>query len=86
MVRFYGFSLDYVEALTMYDFNRLAESMEILEAKEMLRDIKVAVFPTLKKDAKKDFKKSLTKVAYKLEKENKPAHDNKEIARRLGFA
>lgn len=67
------------------DFNMLAEAMSVLEAKEMLRDLKVSTYPTLKKEAKKDLKESLVRQANKVQRENAPQKSNREIAQMLGM-
>lgn len=63
----------------------LAEGMKIIEAKEMLRDLKVSTFPNLKKGAKKDLVEPLKRVARKVEKENAPELPNSAIAEKLGL-
>lgn len=67
-----------------YEFHKLAESMEVLEAKEMLRDIKVAIFPNLKKKAQEELSKDLLRVAKKLDAPAKEL-SSKQIAQQLGF-
>ena len=85
VVRFYGLTFKEVYELKTYEFSKLAQSMEILEAKEMLRDMKISIYPHLKKEAKKDLRDSIAKKANKLERENAPQLSGAEIAKALGL-
>lgn len=85
MIRFYGFDLEYVYNLKTYEFNKLASAMEVLEAKEMLRDMKTSMFPHLKKEAKKELRDKVAKVANRVERENAKEQSTEEVAKALGF-
>lgn len=85
MARFYHFSLEYIYSLQTCEFHKLAKSMEILEAKEMLKDMKVAAFPHMKKESHDELKKAVARVANRLEEEAKPRLSGREIAKALGL-
>lgn len=86
MVRFYnGLSLEYFRELQTPDFHMMAQSMEILEAKEMLNALTVSSFPNLKKETKEEIRGNISKIANKLERENAKELSGDEIASKLGF-
>ncbi|HNC40335.1 MAG TPA: hypothetical protein PK522_00975 [Nitrosomonas sp.] len=79
MCRFYGWSDDYVESLDIRTFIDYWNAVTVIEARERLVDLNVAMIPHAEDKDRKKFYKELEKKAYPVRKSTGKKLTNKEL-------
>jgi hypothetical protein len=64
VARFYGFSDADIEEMHLEDFINYSKAIEMLEAKEMLVNMKIMDYPKMKQEARKQLFQGVHKKAY----------------------
>ena len=80
MCRFYGWSDDYVESLDVNTFYDYWNAVTVIEARERLVDLNVAMMPHVDQKARDKFYNGLEKQAYPVKKSKGKKLSNKELA------
>lgn len=80
MCKFYGWSDEYVESLSVHTFLEYWHSITVIEARHNLVNLNIAMMPHVDDKARSKFYKELEKQAYPVRKSNQGKKlSNKEL-------
>jgi hypothetical protein len=80
MCRFYGWTDDYVESLSVQTFLEYWHAINVIEAREKLVEINALMMPHVDDKARTKFYKELEKQAYPMKQSKGKKLTNKELA------
>lgn len=83
VARFFGWSHSEIKAMPFNTFFEYYRCIEKLEAHEINNQIRVEIFPQLKKQAREKFASDIRKLAYDGFETNSHGKSNKDIALEL---
>jgi hypothetical protein len=80
MCRFYGWTDDYVESLSIQTFLEYWHAISVIEAREKLVELNISMMPNVDDKTRSKFYKELEKQAYPMKQLKGKKLTNKELA------